>query len=181
MLVGVSARDLPKQAQQTSKKTPPGGTGAAQEAPEPAKAAPGRPPRDARSAPRAPQEPPKFGFRAALAAKWSPLGALKLSEGLREAILDPLRCDFPGSKGSRKPFWTPPRCDFPPSGVQFSHGFPSGKHVQNCPVGKAYASIRPASLDVPVHLLHVDEYGDGLEGQEVLINVGRSRRLFDSP
>ena len=101
VLVGVSARDPPKQAQQTSKKRPPGGPGAAQEAPGPAKEAPRRP----QETPGAPQERPKSRPSSASERPWRPNGA-------HLAHKSP-------PKGSRKPFWNTPRCDFPPSGVHF--------------------------------------------------------------
>ena len=50
--------------------------------------------KSASSVPRAPPEPPKDGFRAALAAKLGAAGTDDPSGGLPEAILDPQRADF---------------------------------------------------------------------------------------
>ena len=86
-------------------------------------------PRAAKSAPGAPPEPPKDGFRAALAAKLCPTGTKEPSGGLPETILDPPRAAFAPCGGSIF--------------VQFSF---FGKHSQSCPVGKACASLRPAPL-----------------------------------
>ena len=82
-------------------------------------------PRAAKSAPRAPPEPPKHGFRTALAAKLGPTGTKEPSGGLPETPHGPL-LHPPGSIFVRFSFF--------------------GKHSKSCPVDKACASIRPAPL-----------------------------------
>ena len=109
----------------------------------------------ARSAPKRPQEPPKFSFRAVLAAKWGSTGAQEPSGGLQEAILDPSRGRFSTLQGTGFALFSTVRQAFP----KLSFGQSLRKHtvriaqrpcVQNCPLGKACASIRSASLDVLV-------------------------------
>ena len=102
VLVGVSARDPPKQAQQTSKKRPPGGPGAAQEAPGPAKAVPRRP----QETPGAPQERPKSRPSSASERPWRPNGAHLAQKS--------------PPKRSRKPFWTSHGAIFHPPGCIFA-------------------------------------------------------------
>ena len=97
-----------------------------QEAPRsgPGRPRSGRRPQDgsksAKSVPRAPPEPPKDGFRAALAAKLGPLAQKSRPEAFHKP------CTLRGSI--------------------FVQLFSLGKHSQSCPVGKACASIRPAPL-----------------------------------
>ena len=84
--LGTAQRGL-QELSWTPKSTP----GAAPEAPRAAQDPPSRleePPRRAKSGPRMPPEPPRFGFRAGLAASWCPPAAQELSECLQEAILD---------------------------------------------------------------------------------------------
>ncbi len=112
-----------------SSKRPPRG---AQERPGTPQERPKRPqdsPKSARSVPRAPPEPPKDGFRAALAAKLGPTGTEKPPKGPSQAIFDPPAGRFCILRGSIF--------------LQFSS---LGKHSQSCPVGKACASLCPAPL-----------------------------------
>ena len=101
--------------------------------PQEAPGAPQEAPRAAQESPGAPQAHPRTAQIKFPSGLDGPPVAQELSGGLQEAILDP------------------PRGDFPPSGGQYLHTFPpSGQHLQNCPLRKAYASIRSASLDVLV-------------------------------
>ena len=112
-------------------KQPRGGSKTARGPPKSSPGAAQRSPRARQEAPGAAQEPPNVSFRAVFATKRGPHGVQEPSGRLHEAISGP------------------PRGDFPPSGGHFAHAFPpSGKHFQNDPVGKACASMRPASLDV---------------------------------
>ena len=120
--------------------------------------APKREPREAkidpRSAPGAPQEAPGAPREAPRAAQESP-GAPQPHPGTAQ-IRFPSGLDGPPvtqslSGGLQEALLDPPRGDFPPSGCKYLHTFPpSGQHLQNCPLRKAYASIRSASLDVLV-------------------------------
>ena len=89
-------------------------------------------PRAAKSAPRAPPEPPKHGFRAALAAKLGPTGTKEPPGGLPKAILDP------------------PRAGFAPSGGRFSDSFflseSIAKAVLWAKLAQAYTQHRFTSL-----------------------------------
>ncbi len=116
----------PKSDPREAKMDPRSVPGGSRSAPGGPRSAPGGPqsgPRAARSAPSAPKSRLNS---AALTAKWDPPGAQEPS-----GILDP------------------PWGDFPPPRGQYLHTFPpSGQHLPNCPLRKAYASIRSASLDV---------------------------------
>ena len=104
-----------------------------QERPRRPQEPPGEAPRAAQEPPGAPQAHPRTAQIRFPSGLDGPPVTQSLSGGLQEAILDPHRGDFP------------------PSGGQYSHTFPpSGQHLQNCPLRKAYASIRSASLDVLV-------------------------------
>ena len=94
---------------------------------------PKRPPRGSQEQPGTPQEPPKFGFLAALAAKWGPPGRPR-------ALRRPPGADFGPSRGRFSTF----------QGTPFMTFSTLGGHVRSCPVCKACASIRPASPDVLV-------------------------------
>ena len=100
-----------------------------------ARGAPGGPQdgsKSATSVPRAPPEPPKHGFRAALAAKLNPDGAKEPSGGLPEAILDPPRAGFAPSGG---------RCS---DSCLLSESI--AKAVQWAKLAQAYAQHRLTSL-----------------------------------
>ena len=90
-------------------------------------------PRAAKSAPRAPPEPPKHGFRTALAAKLGQTGTKEPSGGLPETILD-----------------LPPRAAFAPSGGRCSYSFllpeSIAKAVLWTKLVQAYAQHRFTSL-----------------------------------
>ena len=129
------------------------------------RSAPGGPrsgPRGPKTAP-GPQKIPKFGFRAALAAKWAHLAPKSPPEA------------------SRRLFWTPPRDDFPPSGGRFSHLFfhsPGSlfKTVLWTKPRQAYGQHRSTSL---CSFSMFDLVRRRTADQEVLINRRHFRQLFE--
>ena len=130
----------------TYKSAPRGSQNVAQQAP---RSGPGRP-RKAQEASRQPQEPPgatqerpQSRPKSASERPWRPNEAHMASKSPPEA--------------SWNSFWTPRGTIFRLQGGRFSFNLkPSDEHVQSRPVCKAYASIRPASLDALVSLLHVE-------------------------
>ena len=93
--------------------------------------------------PGAPQERPQSRPKSASERPWRPNEAHLASKSPPESFWTS--------------FWTPRGTIFRLQGGRFSFNLkPSGEHVQSRPVCKAYASIRPASLDALVLLLHVE-------------------------
>ena len=117
-------------------------------------------PRAAQEAPRDAQEAPGAGQeRSEVAQHRSKRGPRATMGGPRAAQERPRnspRGARSGPRGQRRPQRLPGGSTWAKFS-QLGDNFPAtGRHFQNCPVGKAYASIRPVQLDVLVKLLHVD-------------------------
>ena len=118
-------------------------------------------PRAAQEAPRDAQDAPRVGHERPKKHQDGPKSRQERFKSIPRAA----QLRLPGGLGGHmgptscpRAFRRAPGSHFgPPHGVLFHlpgailHTFPpTGKHFQNCPVGKAYASIRPVPLDALV-------------------------------